>query len=260
MRSKISIVLMMGFVVCLCLSTNTIQAQEKKSQAFVVWDFVVKPSMVMQYEESVKKQIELNTKANFPYPWATYSTNDFHYYFLIAVENFETVDRIYKAFGEGWNAIGEEQLQALRKMQEGTYDHFRMGMYYLRFDLSYIPEDPRLTEDEMNFLWWNFYYIKPGMGTQANDIAKEWQALYKANNIPDGWNFYVGDFGSEEPVRVVVMGAKSAADYFQQGEKTIKLFGEKYGEMTKKTMDICRRFEQKLGMIRPDLSYAPKEK
>ena len=123
-------------------------------------------------------------------------------------------------------------------------------MYYLRFNLSYIPENPRLTEDEMNFLWWNFYYIKPGMGTQANSIAKEWQALYKANNIPDGWRFYVGDFGTEEPMRFVVGGAKSAADYYQHQEKNIKLFGEKYGEMAKKTMDIYRRFEQKFGMLR----------
>ena len=260
MKSKISVFLIVSFVVCLCLSTNTIQAQEKKSQAFVVWEYDVKPSMFMQYEESVKKQIELNTKANFPYPVATYSTNDHHYYFLIAVENFATVDSIYEAFNETWKAIREEQLQIMRKLREGTYDHLRMGMYYLRFDLSYIPENPRLTEDEMNFIWWNFYYIKPGMGTQANSIAKEWQALYKENNIPDGWNFYVGDFGSEEPVRVVAGGAKSAADYFQQVEKNVKLFGEKYGEMAKKTMDICRRFEQKFGMIRPDLSYTPKEK
>jgi hypothetical protein len=260
MRSKISIVLMVGFVVSLCALPTLAQEEEQKAQAFVVWDFVVKPSMFMQYEESIKKQIELYAKANFPYPWIAYSTNDYHYYYVVAVESFETVDSIYKAFGEAQKAIGEEKLQALDEMQEGTYDHLRMGMYYLRFDLSYIPEDPRLTEDEVNFVWWNFYYIKQGMGTQANDIAKEWQDLYKANNIPDGWSFYVGDFGSEEPVRVAVGGAKSAADYFQHQEKTIKLFGEKYGEMTKKTMDICRRFEQKLGMPRPDLSYTPKEK
>jgi hypothetical protein len=43
-------------------------------------------------------------------------------------------------------------------------------------------------------------------------------------------------------------------------EKNVEKMGDEYLALTKKTMDACRKFEQRTGMILRDLSYIPQEK
>ncbi len=117
-----------------------------------------------------------------------------------------------------------------------------------------------MTDEEMNFMWWDFYYILPGMEKEAEEICHEWQALFKNNGISDGWSVYMGVMWSDLPVLVVVGGAKSETDYYTQNEKNFQKFGEQVQSLMKRTMDGTRRFEQKTGTILRELSYTLKEK
>jgi len=246
----------------LCALPNLAQAQEQKTQLYVVWDCVVNPSTASEYEAAAKVQIELFTKYNFPYPWSAYATNDFHYYFIIAVDNFGGVDKVYEAMGEVAEKAGEEY-QKMMKGFEGTYEYMRMGMYYFRPDLSYSPENPRLSSGEGNFVHWSFYYIKAWKRNEAVELAKKWVAWQKSKNNPDGYNLHIGDLGTDEPVFVVTGAGKSAGDYFTQSEK----FGETLGEdgmaeltaLWEKTYNLCRKYEEKTGRPCRDLFYTPKK-
>ena len=259
MKGKILISLMVGLVVTLWAVTALAQAEERKAQLFFVEDVVVKPSMAAEYEAVMKEVVTLCTKHKFPYPFYAYSTDDFHYYFVYPVENFADIDNLYKAFGELGKKMGAEQWQGLMKRFAGTFEYYQYSVIRYLLEFSYTPEKSRLKPEEENFVFWEFFYIPFGKEIEFAEICQEWVELYKSKNIPDGWSTYVGDIGTEIPTYIVVLWGKSAADYFSQLEKTVELLGEEGQALVKKTMDLCRRYETKTGMRRPDLSYTPKE-
>jgi hypothetical protein len=260
MKSKISIVLVVSFVVILCSSTLLAQEKEQKEQLFNVDDYVVNPSMVDEFEAGLKEWVAICAKHKFPYFWNAYSTADFHFYFVWPVENYADIDNMYKAFDELEKKVGEEQMQTLLKRFEGTYEYFNSSMYYLIPERSYTPESPRLKPEEINYLRWGFYYLKPGKGGAFAENDKEWIALHKQKNIPDGYNIYVGDIGTDVPVVVLVTWGKNAADYFTQGAKNEKTLGEEAQALYKKEQALLRKYESKTGRPRPELSYIPEEK
>jgi hypothetical protein len=260
MKSKISIVLMVGFVVCLCSLTTLAQEVEQKDQLFLIDDYMVNPSMVEEFEAVIKESVALRTQHKFPYFFNTHSTEDFHYYFVWPMENYADIDSMYKAHEELLEKIGEEKVQALIKRFENTYEYFNPHMYYLIPERSYTPENPRLKPEEINYLRWDFYYLKPGKGEAFAENDKEWIALLKQKNIPDGYQIYVGDIGTDNPVVVLVTWGKDAVDYFTQRAKNYKILGEEAEVLGKKENALLRKYESRTGRPRPDLSYMPKEK
>ncbi len=256
MKGKISIFLMVSLVVSFCALTTLAQAEEQEAQLFIFWDVVVKPSKVVEFEKAVKEENALYSKYKFPYPWSVASTDDFHYYLSIPVDNFATIDKIYKAFENIGNEAGEEY-QAMVKRFIGTYEYYHMAMWSLNHELSYTPENPRLKGEEVKNIYYTYLYFKPGMEKETEEISKKWKALYKSKNISDRFYLWVGDIGTDMPVYCVVGGGKSAADFFSQAEKNDKLLGEEAMALWEKTLKLCRKIEQKTGRPRPDLSLIP---
>ena len=91
----------------------------------------------------------------------------------------------------------------------------------------------------------------------AEEIAKEYKALYTKHNIPDGFNTYVAGMWSDLPVMVAAGSAKNIADFYTQQAKNAQLFGDKLKSMYKKSMDASRRYEHKTGYFLKHLSYIP---
>lgn len=259
MKSKVSIILVVGFVASLFSLTALAQAEEKKPQLFAVWDVVVHPSKFMEFEAANKEFVGLMAKHECPFPMTTYKTNDFHYYFLIPIENFAGIDKIIDYFSKITEKAGKEY-EAIHKSVAGTYESETLGVVALRTDLSYSPEKPRVKTEDMNFVWWNYYYIKSGKEKEAEGIAKEWQALWGSKKISDYFNVYQYYLGPDLPAMVAAGGAKSEADYYSHMEKNIEKMGDEYVALTKKTMDACRKFEQRTGTILRELTYIPPEK
>ncbi len=259
MKSKVSIIIAVFFVASLLSLTFSAQAQEQESQLYLVWEDTVHPSKAMGYEAAMKMWVDFNTKYKFPRPVTVYRTNDYHYYTLMPIEKLADIDDLEKYFTE----LGEEAGKDVGEIQKafaGTTESTTFGTALLRFDLSYMPENPRVKTEDVSFVWWNYYYVKSGKEKEAEEIAKEWQALWKSNGITDSFQVYQPMLWSDIPVMTAAGGALSAADYYSHMEKNIEKMGDEYLALTKKTMDACRRFEQKTGMILRDLSYIPPEK
>jgi hypothetical protein len=258
MRGKISIFLALILAVGLCVLSTLAKAEEQKAEGYLVWDVLVKPSMASQYEALSKEEVSLYAEGKFAYPWYTYSTEDFHYFYVFQVENFAAIDKIYKTFAEAEKQMGEKY-QSLAKRFVGTYEYVHIDLSYLKPDLSYTPKKPSLKPEESNFIWWGFAYVLPGKEKEFEEVSKEWVALYKSKNIPDGYGTYIGDLGSDMPLYFWVFAAKSLADFSSQDEKYVKMIGEdKVKALESKTASLLRKWETKTGMFRPDLSYIPK--
>jgi len=258
MKGKVSIILAAGLVVGLFALNTPAPAQDQQSQLFVVWDVIVYPSRFMEFEAPNKAFVALLAKHNCPFPMTTYRTDDYHYYFLVPIADLAGLEKVFNYFSKLSETAGKEY-EVLHKSVAGTYESETLGVVSLRLDLSYNPERPRIKPEEMNFVWWNYYYIKSGKEEEGEAIAREWQALYGSNKITDSFNVYQYMIGSDIPAMVAAGGAKSAADFYSNEAKNLKKMGEEYQALAKRTMDLCRKFEHRTGTILRELSYTPKE-
>ena len=260
MRGKVSVFLLAGFVASLCALTTIAQAGEQKPQLYFVTQFVVKPSMVSEFETGTKEWLARDVKLKYPYPWYTRSCEDFHYIFITPVKNFADLDKMEKTDIEFMKKMGEDQFKALMKLFEGTCECYHATMARSLPEISYIPENPRLKHEESNFICTDFFYIQPGKEKEFEKVCKEWVTLQKNKNIPDGYSLAVSVMGTELPLYIGNSKGKNAGDYFSQMEKNWKLLGDEGKALMKKTMALCRKIESKNSWFRPDLSYIPKEK
>jgi hypothetical protein len=260
MKSKISIVLIVGFVVSLCALTTLAQEKEQKAQAYNLLDVAVKPSMIAEYEAAVKEAVSLNSQYKATYSWYGFSADDFHYYFSVPVENLADVDNMFKEDSELEKKMGEEKSEEIGKLFAGTYEYVRSYMLYHSPDLSYTPESPRLQPEEANYRQWIWYYILPDKEKEFQEILKKFVTLAQSKNVTDGYNIYSGGIGMDIPAYLVAFSAKSAADFETHYEKAWELLGEEGKVLMQKLIALTRERELKTGWLRPELSYLPKEK
>ena len=210
MKSKVSVFVLVGLVVSLCSLTTLALAEEQEAQLWLLWDILVKPSKVMEFEKAMKDQVALYKKHNFPYPWSVASTEDNHYFFLVPIKEFAEIDDINKAFDEAEKKMGADY-KAIEKSFVGTMEHIHPYLWYLNLELSYFPETPRLKPGEDVYLYYTYLYFKPGMEAEAVAVCKEWKALYKSKGYPDPYFMWVGDIGTDMPVFCVVQNGKSGS-------------------------------------------------
>lgn len=247
------------FSCCLCVSAIA-QEGMPQGQLVAVHEDAVIPSMLEKYEEAAKNlasQLATHNIASMTYTGA--SSQDFVYVYFAPVENMAALDKANAGFDELKKKMGDEAFQATMSQFEGCYNSHRD--YLLRHfpDLSYKPEYGREIEDGMLFRHWGFYYVHPGKEMEAREIAKEWKALYESKDIEQGYRLYMGDMGTDMPLLLIAESAKSAEEYYSKSARINKIFGAEGEALLKKTWTVVRKFEQKDGFIRPDLSYFPTE-
>jgi len=245
--------------VCLCavlfVFSGLTGAQEQKSQLYSITEVVVKPAMVAKYEAAVKREIELG----YPHPFEGYSTDDYHYYFLVPIDNYAGIDTLNKVEAD-WAAKAGEDFKELMKSVEGTLDYYRSGVVRSLPELSYAPKKPRLKPEEQKFIIWGFAYVEFGREKEFAEISKQIVELSKSKDTSIGWNTFVVESGTEMPFYFWAEGGKSAAEYYAENDKVMKKFGEeKFAELWNKDLATFRKFETKTGRPRPDLSNMPKK-
>ncbi len=79
--------------------------------------------------------------------------------------------------------------------------------------------------------------------------------MFKSKNIPDGYNIYMGMLGTDLPVLLASISAKSESDLVAADERTNTTLGANVRPLQQRAMAITRRFERREAMVRPDLSY-----
>jgi len=252
MRSKAVIVLLI-FVLLLCAFHAFAQAQEEQPQLMMVWDMVVKPSMVNEFDAAVKNEVAFYAGYDFPYGWNVYSTNDYHYYFTMPVMNYTEIDKVHAAMSDLAEKAGDDY-KKLMKQFEGTYDSMDMLVIRMRPDLSFVPANP-LQPEEVKFLYWGFCYVIPGKEDHVANNFKKFVSLGKKHNFAIGWTTYSNDFGRDMPGFLYVETAKSATAFFSEGDKNREVAGDEIQELWIDTMKYFRKYELKMGIPRPELSY-----
>ncbi len=259
MRSKISIVLIVGFVVSLCALTTLAQAEESDAQLWFFGHNVIKPSMVNVLEADLKEMVTYSKKHSYQYPWYTLTTDDFHIYYVIPVKDKNDIDEMFKTWGELAEKVGKPW-QDMMKGYWNCYDS--VGSFLLRHrpDISYIPEKAEDESEGANFYVWHIDYVYPGKEGEYEAIHKEWVAMNKRLNTPSAYNLYVGEMGIEGPVYIGMESAKSPSEWYKNNEEFWETAGKEGQERLNRSRKLIRKFESKHIWFRPEISYLPKEK
>ena len=247
-------------IIFLLFSALTVGQDKPKDMLYLIHKDVVIPNMVPQYEETMALLMEQIKMHNFggEIRFAS-STDDNEYFYLTPLESYADLDN-----GEGyWNELfekaGEETMSAIFKGFEGCYDHHNNFVAKWSANLSYMPENPRLKQEEVGFIHWDYYFIQDGKEEEAMEINKKYKELWAKHNIGDGYNIWMSDIGHNLGMMVVTQGAKDAADYYTTWEATKEKLGEELDALNAKFLPLMKDFYHKNGQPRPEYSYKPSE-
>jgi len=256
MKSKVISGLLTVFVLVLC--SGVASAQEAKSQMYLMFDCVVKPSADAKLYEAFKAMLAFYTKHEFPYSWDVYAMDDYHYQYLMPVAGFADIEKFFKT-DEAIMTKGSAEYQALLDKFTDTYDSYEFQVYTYRPDLSHIAAKPHYKPEERKFVALDIWYFVPGKEQEAEKLCKEMMALCQKKGVQDSWYCYAGVLGVEQPVYIFAGPDKDEGEFLKHNAEMWKLLGEDATAGYSKLMAICRKREYKRGWYQPELSYSPKK-
>ncbi len=259
MRSKISILVTI-FIVCFCIQAIIAEAEKPKAQLYFVEEATVKPSMFGEYEKVIEEVVALCKEQNYSYPFLTYVSNDFHYYFVYPIESSAEIEKIFKSWYGMMEKIDKEKWQPLEERAAESAKFIEYGMFQHKAELSFTPEGYELKLEEEPFTYWGFCYALPGKEKSVEETFKKYVSLVKEKKLGYAFETYVVNMGKKLPLYFYVLRAKSASVLFGKGEKGDKIAKKEMNELWTKLMSFCRKYEYKMGYYRPDLSYMPEAK
>jgi hypothetical protein len=259
MKRKVSIFLVVaGFVAILSSQALLTHAQEQKSQYFLVYEACVHPSKAADFAKAARAEVALYGKYKFPYAWEAYSTFDGHFYFIIAVDNFADIDKVFAGFDKVAKDAGKEY-EDLLDMFAGTYQFVRPQVFMLDLGLSLVSEDAA-PDPEATGIFWDIHYVHGGMDAEYEENVKAIQSLFKSKGIVQNWYCYKAVMGEETPMYYFVTSAKGPVDFYTTNNEMWAKVGDEATPYYQKFIKLLRKREEKRGWYRKGLSYTPPDK
>lgn len=229
--------------------------QEKPSQQSYlrIVQYVVPPGKADAFH-SVAQQVvdqlaELESTASF----VCMRSEQVTFSFILPMNTIGDRARQTGALVEAGRALGEEWSSQAAE----SIDYMNEFLVVVRPELSYIPENPRLSPEETQFIHFDFHYLDFGTDRVAEATAKEYAALHKKVGCDTGFTVYEVVGGMELPILIVATGAKDVADYYTNQQRVRKQLGSEVAAIAEKRDSVIRRIEQVDSTILPELSYQP---
>jgi len=209
------------------LFVQNAQAQEKEEVLWLMGEEVVKPEMIEQYYEVSAELVELCKTENFPYSFYVWVSQPFHYEISYPIEEMNDITKIEEA----WDAIiekyGADKFKRFEECIESQNDKVMVGL----LNLSYVPEPPRLSEDEITYCYWQEVSVKKGSEKAVEDLFKKAVGIMKEKGIEIGIYMGKGKTGYEQPVYIAWYYGKDQIDYLEQEKKFGEMVGDDWKEI-----------------------------
>lgn len=236
------------------------QAEKPEGQLYFVEEMKVKMDKFSDFDAVIQKVAALCKEHDYPYPWAAYSTNDMFYYFVYPVKTRADIEDLFSTWDDLVAKMGKDKWQALYQRMVDSAEFIK---YYEMRHLpahSYTAADTDPTPQDDPYTYWGFCYTKPGHEGELADIYMKYVELYKSKNCPSSFDSYVVLSGAELPAYFYMMRGKSLSGLFGESEKSEEMTGAESANLWTQLASHLRRYEYKIGMFRPDLSYMPEQK
>ncbi|MFN7941812.1 MAG: hypothetical protein U0X73_09435 [Thermoanaerobaculia bacterium] len=241
-------------------ATATAQAQTGGHEYYALHQEVVMPSQVATYEATSREFVafvQANRTAMKDFSAIAIQGENFSYLYAVPISAFAGVDTINGDFAAVFSGPAAQQAADLFARNSATLSAINEWVVERYPELSYAPATPRLKPGEASFVHYDLYYLQPGAEDQAKAIAKDFVALFKRNNWPDGYNLFMTAMGPDMPLLVVEVPDKTAADYYAHNQAMRTALGAEAQALFGRAFAITRKFETRNGWLRPDLSIPP---
>ncbi|MGH9361423.1 MAG: hypothetical protein ACRD2T_05855 [Thermoanaerobaculia bacterium] len=226
-------------------------------QLLLIHEEIANPSRLAAYESTTKEFIgalKASNATSFP-SFDVVMTDDFSYFFVAPIKGFADVGMVPQGFAEVASKMGEAKFAEMMRRAGEPMVASNDSIVTSRPDLSYWPADYTKAANEAMAVNYDVYYILPGREMDAEAIAREWQALYKQKGMTEGYMIYQAITGHDLPVWAVAFYGKSPADLAAKMEAANAKLGAEGQALNARTLQLVRRFERRVGIRRPDLSY-----
>ncbi len=224
---------------------------------FFTEDFTVKPSEIANFKEAVKAFIKIYDDNEVAYRWDTYQTEDFHFYFTTRVEDYADIGNMFSVINEMTAKTDPEKLRKINQLTSESTDSYRYGLYFYRPDISYIPPNYSMNNDDPAYMQWNWFYIIPEKQGDMEVIATKWLEEYKSENISMPYYVWTAHIGDELPLYLYVWVGKNQEDFQNTMAEINQKLGEKTTELRNQTFDVVKKLKIQRGWSLPGLSYIP---
>jgi hypothetical protein len=235
------------------------QGQTPQGQLWALHQETVKPSMVAQYEAASKEFVAAVSKYRpaADFGWIALASEQYVYTFVTPIKDWNGLNGIEQAFMAVGKKMGMEKWMDLWKRGFAPVESVREVVAFEPAGSGYRPASPRLKDEEIVFFHYDFYYVMPGHEEEADAVARDFAALFKKKNIPDGYRLYKALSGPELPLIVVQVGARDGADYYASNARALAALGEEGQALFARAFAITRRFDSHNARLRLDLSLPP---
>lgn len=248
------------FLALMICYSGLVQAQDNTDgKLFIVHEEIAKISMWDQYEKTSKEWVDLMTQAALDLS-AVYASqrDDGHYYYLIPLNNYADIDKIYGVFNDAITKIGKDKWKDYATRNNSSMETSKDYVVRRSDKYSYEPKEPRLKPDERGFIHWMFFTYASGKRQEVLDVIADWKALYEKYNIPDGWAIWFPEFGFQNNMIALTESAKDGSDFYAENDKNSKILKDEQQKLWERMSANVLTMEDKYGKPRPDLEYIKK--
>lgn len=228
-------------------------------QYYVIHQEHAKPSKIEQYEATAKEFAALVQANHETMPTFSYVVSvgtDFTYTYVAPIANMAAMDAINAGFGALAAKVGEQFTDLMRRASETVTGNSEMIAAYVP-ELSYTPAAPRLTPEEARYAKLDLYAVEPGREGDADALARDYVALFKAKGVTSGYQLYKVVMGPDLPALVVRIPAKDPADWYTANQKLQEQLGAEGQALAARAMAITRHFDSRETWRRPELDLPP---
>jgi len=102
------------------------------------------------------------------------------YQFTLTVPNFTSIDKVYAEYQA---IFQKEDGQSIVSRLGDTSDGQNVWLVMSRPDINYVPENPRLTDDEKDYMHWQKLYFKPGNEAKTDEAFRKYKAIERTITV-----------------------------------------------------------------------------
>lgn len=256
MKYTFRFLLLAAWVMNMFIFPLNAQDQANHYQGYIIWEDRVFPSRVEPYEKMVREQMALYAEAGFPYRIDVYNTSEYVYYWVFEIDQYADIDTLHQEFNRVY-LEDPDRLEAINDGYTGTHESTLSWTCYSDPSLSFKPRGLHQPDSERPYLHIGFCYPEKGKMQQAREVMEGYVDLAREKQAVLGWDTFIGDMGVETPLFFWASYTKDAAEFFRLNASDFDRMGDSADDLWMKLQGVMRKYEEKTGWLRKDLSYSP---
>lgn len=234
------------------------QEAPSKPELLVVYQDHVKPAKLDDYTAVAKDMVALLKEEKADSPafdlWA-FSSPDFTFTYVTPMSSMGEMDTMHEAWMALYKGPDKAKWEAFDARVNGAVLTSSRQIVARVASASYKPKEPRLSQEEAKYRWFDVFTVQPGKEKDFVGLCKSLAELAAKAGFKDGWNTYSVVVGPAIPCFIVVSPAKDQGDYAESDRAFSKAVGDEGKKIFAQVMAITEHYDGHGEWFRPEFSY-----